>query len=90
MKTIFFSAVLVLGGITVQAENDKHPCLALKKACEAAGFVKGEAKKGKGLYIDCLDKVAKGEPVAGVSVNSADVAACKANHEVHNDPTSSK
>ncbi len=57
-----------------------HPCAKLKAACEAAGFVKGGAKDGKGLLKDCMMPVMGGHPVNGVSVDPADVATCKAAH----------
>ena len=81
MKMILFTSILTLSGLAASAQ-DKHPCLVLKKACEAAGFVKGEAKQGKGLYKNCLDVIAHGQSVPGVTVNQADVDACKAKHDI--------
>jgi hypothetical protein len=57
-----------------------HPCAKLKAACEAAGFVRGGAKDGKGLLKDCMMPIMSGHPVSGVSVDPADAAACKAAH----------
>lgn len=60
------------------------PCEQILKACEDAGFVKGEAKKGYGLWLDCVDPIMQGKTtVQGAtkplpSVNADLVAKCKA------------
>lgn len=80
MKTTVIALLLVSGFvITAQAEEmgKDHPCHKIKAACESAGFVKGGHKQGKGLWVDCLGKLKKGESVPGVSVSSAEVDACK-------------
>jgi hypothetical protein len=64
----------------------EHPCAKLKAACEAAGFVKGGAKSGKGLLKDCMLPVMAGHPIAGVTVDPADVQACKAKHPMERPP----
>lgn len=86
MKTILIS--IIFFGLTANAshheghEGKGGPCKAIKEACEKAGFKAGDHKKtGKGLWIDCVDKVAKGETVEGVTIAAADVAACKEKHE---------
>jgi hypothetical protein len=59
--------------------EDGGPCRKIREACEAAGFTKGGHKKGegKGLFVDCMKKIADGETVPGVTVAAEDVAACK-------------
>lgn len=47
-------------------------CKPVKEACEKAGFVKGGHKEGKGLIMDCMGKIAKGEKVEGVAIDPAD------------------
>jgi hypothetical protein len=79
MKTILVSMILAMS-FTVMAEElpKDHPCREIKTACEAAGFHKGDHKKnGKGLWLDCMDKLKVGEAVPGVSVSADKVAACK-------------
>ena len=67
-----------------QESKKRGPCKQILKACEDAGFVKGEAKKGYGLWLDCVDPIMQGKTtVAGVtkalpSVDASLVAACKA------------
>ena len=85
MKQAILSGLLIsmsLGSVAL-AQADKHPCAAIVKACKSAGFVKGDHKKdGKGLYIDCVNKIVKGESVAGVTIsNPDDIAACKVKKE---------
>ncbi|MBC7690211.1 MAG: hypothetical protein H7222_00435 [Methylotenera sp.] len=59
-----------------------HPCKEVKAACEAGGFVdKAHKTTGKGLHIDCMQKLFKGEPVAGVRVSPETVNACMAKKE---------
>jgi len=62
------------------------PCKTIHDACTAAGFVKGDAKDGKGLWVDCIDPIMQGtaQPAKAViklpAVDAAQVAACKAKH----------
>ncbi len=62
------------------------PCQQILKACKDAGFVKGEAKKGYGLWVDCIDPIMQGMttiPGATKALPSVDanlVSACKAKH----------
>ena len=70
--------------------EDKHekegPCKEIKEACEKAGFVKGEAKEGYGLWVDCIDPIMKGTPQPSKAkkplpaVGSDLINACKAKH----------
>jgi hypothetical protein len=61
-------------------------CQQIKKACEDAGFIKGEWKNGYGLWRDCIDPIMQGKTtVTGAtralpSVDAGVVAACKAKH----------
>jgi hypothetical protein len=55
----------------------EHPCKAIEQACSSAGFVKGEAAQGKGLFKDCMQPILQGQAVNGVSVNPTEVSACK-------------
>lgn len=54
-----------------------HPCMKIMEACKAAGFAKGEAKEGKGLFKNCLKPIREGKTVPGVTVDPATVQACK-------------
>jgi hypothetical protein len=60
------------------------PCEQILKACEGAGFVKGEAKQGYGLWLDCVDPIMQGKttvPGATKPLPAIDadlVAKCKA------------
>ena len=70
--------------------EDKHQkegsCKEIKEACEKAGFVKGEAKEGYGLWVDCIDPIMKGAPQPGKAkkplpaVAADSINACKAKH----------
>ena len=89
MKRMILATVLALG-VSAFANHDgsKHeggdgPCKPIKDACQAAGFEKGKHKEGKGLHKDCTSKILKGEQVAGVTVNAADIEACKAHRAEH-------
>ena len=75
-------ATLAISG-AAHAQKGEGPCKQIKEACEKAGFVKGEAKQGKGLWMDCVDPIIQGTtakksvlplPVVDAGV----VAACKA------------
>lgn len=75
----FVFCVLLITSFRLMAEENSQnrPCMEVKKACETAGFAKGLRKEGKGLYKDCMQKLAAGEVVAGVSVSAEVIAACK-------------
>jgi hypothetical protein len=76
LTTSFFS-------LAHATDSKNQPCKEVKAACEAAGYVKGGHKDKKGLRIDCLRKLMKGESVEGVSVASDKIAACKEKKEKH-------
>lgn len=67
---------------TVQA----GPCEQIVAACEGAGFVKGDAREGFGLWRDCIDPIMRGtaqppradKPLPPVSPDL--VAACRQIH----------
>ena len=62
------------------------PCEQIVVACTNAGFVKGDAKKGYGLWRDCIDPIVRGTPQPPnadkplPSVPADLVAACKQRH----------
>src|SRR5262249_13695628 len=63
------------------------PCQQITAACEQAGFVKGGAKAGAGLAVDCVRPVMQGgtfqRPKASKPLPQVDpqiVAACKASN----------
>lgn len=63
-------------------------CANIVPQCEKAGFEPGDHKKtGKGLWMDCVSKVAGGASIAGVSVPEAEAKSCadaaKAVHKEH-------
>lgn len=80
MKNNFkYLAVLSFAGFTFAAHAEdmgvgKHhmPCMHIREACEKAGFAKGEAAQGKGLWKDCVGPIAHGQTVAGVTVAGLD------------------
>lgn len=83
-----FIAFSISAGLAFAADSGspgaqgKHPCQAVRAACEAAGFTQGGHKSGgKGLYVDCMQKLLKGEAVPGVSVDSATLQACQSKKE---------
>jgi hypothetical protein len=38
------------------------PCRQIVQACESAGFVRGDAREGYGLYRDCVNVIVHGTP----------------------------
>ena len=77
-STLLSLAFILSLSFSLHAEEPKnHPCEKIKTACESAGFVKGDHKDKKGLYIDCMKPFLEGQSVSGVSINSDDVSACK-------------
>ena len=81
---------LVFSGVsyadsTAPAQSSKgvHPCQQIEQACSAAGFVKGEAKEGKGLFKNCMKPIMSGQQVQGVSIDPSLVPACQAKRAAH-------
>lgn len=79
--TSFMVASFLTGaaGAFANEEYDKNgPCAAVFKACESAGFVKGEnAPQGRDMWDDCKEPLLNGKAVPGVSVDVKDVNKCK-------------
>ena len=97
MKLILSILFLALSSVamanntaTGAAMKGDHPCMKIKQACEAAGFVKGEAKNKKGLYVNCMKPIMSGQSVAGVSVDAATVQACQTHKESHKEKHEAK
>ena len=73
-------------GFAEEKHENEGPCKEIKEVCAKAGFVKGEAKEGYGLWVDCIDPIMKGtaqpskakKPLP--SVKAELISACKAKH----------
>ena len=63
-----------------------NECNQIAEACRQAGFIKGDWKKGDGLWRDCVNPIVQGKtsvPGATKPLPSVDgklVADCKAKH----------
>jgi hypothetical protein len=84
VASVAFSAVAFAEPAHDGKDHAPGPCQQIEKACKDAGFIKGEAKKGFGLWVDCIDPIMQGKTsVPGAtkalpSVDAGVVAACKA------------
>ncbi|MBV8803212.1 MAG: hypothetical protein JO131_09700 [Gammaproteobacteria bacterium] len=79
MKIIsFILGFLIFSFSSFLYADASHPCKPLEEACKAAGFYKGGSDSGKGLLKDCIAPLADGKSVAGIKIEQADAAACKA------------
>ncbi len=60
------------------------PCQKIAEVCEAAGFTKGDWKKGNGLWHDCVAPIIQGvkSPPGAAKplpiVSASNIVACKA------------
>ena len=91
-KNKSIALLIVLGGLAsmpafaANAGNVPGACKQIAAACQTAGFIKGDWKKGDGLWRDCVDPIIQGQTsVQGAtkplpSVDPSVVAACKAKH----------
>jgi hypothetical protein len=94
MKAIWISLALALASPAYAQQTQPQPggtqhegpCKEIVQACEQAGFVKGEAKEGLGLWADCIDPImaGKAQPANSKkplpSVPAGVVSACKTKH----------
>jgi hypothetical protein len=86
MKMLLALALVAFASNCFAEEKAEGPCKEIKEACEKAGFVKGEAKEGYGLWVDCIDPIMKGtaqpakakKPLPAIKADL--VNACKAKH----------
>lgn len=68
------------------AEKAPGPCEQIVEACKSAGFVKGDARQGYGLWRDCIDPIMRGTPQPPNAdkrlppVSPELIAACKQKH----------
>ena len=53
-------AAIYFSGSSALAKESHGSCKKIKAACVQAGFVKGEAKRGKGLWMDCVNPIMQG------------------------------
>ena len=83
------SFLVAVTSVSSWADNTAQapgPCMKIAQACKNAGFIKGDWKKGDGLWRDCVDPIMQGsttDPGATKPLPSVDpglVAACKAKH----------
>ncbi len=58
------------------SSSDDKSCSTIANACLAAGFVKTESAD-KGIWRDCMKPIILGQTVAGVTVDSSVVKACR-------------
>jgi hypothetical protein len=57
--------ILVVASIScgsVQAAPRQPACIEIMASCEQAGFVRGDAKAGNGLFIDCVIPIVRATP----------------------------
>ena len=73
-----------LNSMAAPAEEPSGPCKQIADACTAAGFVKGDWKKGDGLYRDCVAPIVQGAKTVPKAtkplpiIDAATISACKA------------
>ena len=77
----------VLAQAPAQKSNEPPgPCKEIANACRNAGFIKGDWKKGDGLWRDCVDPIMQGKTTAPgatkplPAVDAGLVSSCKAKH----------
>lgn len=84
MKNAFVLVMVLASSSLAFADKatENPACANIAKQCESAGFEPGEHKKdGKGLWVDCVEAIAKGKTVAGVSATADEAKACHVAHK---------
>jgi hypothetical protein len=55
------TAIIGLGGIIAAHAAPRFPaCAEIRAACKQAGFVRGRAKTGEGMFVDCIAPIMRG------------------------------
>lgn len=78
---LFFSFLCPLATLatTPPSDHTDGPCIKVMDACKAAGYgAKGAPPAKKSLSKNCIQPLLDGDRLADVTVNEADVTACKA------------
>jgi hypothetical protein len=84
--SIAFANIAFAQSTTKMPNQPPGPCQKVADACRSAGFIKGDWKKGDGLWRDCVDPIMQGKTtVPGgtkplPAVDSGLVSACRAKH----------
>jgi hypothetical protein len=81
---IVITSLFLFNLSSVSFADQAHPCKSIETACKAAGFYKGGNGSGKGLYKDCVEPVAEGKTIQGITVSPEDMANCKAKIDTMN------
>jgi hypothetical protein len=93
VRTLLALTALILSPALTFAQGSKgdhnappNECKEIAEACRQAGFIKGDWKKGDGLWRDCVNPIVQGKTsVPGATkplpvVDGKLVADCKAKH----------
>jgi hypothetical protein len=82
---IVVTAIVGLGGVIAAHAAPRYPaCAEIRAACKQAGFIRGRAKTGEGIFVDCIAPIMRGtsqprrasKPLP--QINSQIVVDCKA------------
>ncbi len=93
MKTLALALLAVAFGVSVvfaagtpAPKGKDQPCLRIEQICKDAGFVKGGAKEGIGLIVNCVQPILAGKSILGVTVDAATIQACRNNIQTRRPP----
>jgi len=84
--SIAFASTALAQGPAKMPNQPPGPCKEIANACRNAGFIKGDWKKGDGLWRDCVDPIIQGKSSAPggtkplPAVDASLISACKAKH----------
>ena len=77
MRLTFIMLFTAFAAASFANPQNISQCANIAKQCEAAGFQPGEHKKnGKGLWVDCIQVIAKGGTVSGVTATKEEAQSC--------------
>ncbi|MBC7466188.1 MAG: hypothetical protein H7256_09355 [Bdellovibrio sp.] len=65
------------------AEHQDGPCKKVMDACKEAVDAAKTSNRKMSIYKDCFQPLMKDQTVTKVSIDKADVSACKAKREAH-------
>jgi hypothetical protein len=59
---ILGAIIVVFGAVSSAVDAAPRPraCVEIRSACEHAGFVRGGARAGNGLFVDCIAPIMRG------------------------------
>jgi hypothetical protein len=96
VATLCLTAATVATAVGAESAPSQRPCVDITVACQEAGFVRGGAREGNGLMVDCVAPIMRGTPQRSKAskplppIDPQLVAACQARNPNFGQPKAAR